>query len=165
MIQKTNFYKIKLKIGEVELEIEGDKEFVVEKFEEMRSILPKNLKEYSAGVIETKKTYVEEGVKKRQRKTAGPIAFDIQKVKNLIKEKKLKTPIEKAAAILHHFSKELGIESLKTKDLNNALSQIGAKVKNIYFELKKNEESEEPLLEKVGRGEWKLTGKGKSLFE
>ncbi len=167
MIQKTNFYKIKLKIGEVELEIEGDREFVKERFEEMRPILYEKIEEVPSGI--EKKARIGKVVSKKstskKQKVKKTLEFDVQKVRDIIKEKKLKDPIQKAAAVLFHFSSELGKPSLKTRDLKRALDQIGTRIKNIYFLLKKNEKLEKPLLEKVGRGEWKLTKEGEEIFK
>lgn len=167
MIQKTNFYKIKLKIGEVELEIEGDREFVKERFEEMKSILYEKIEEVPSGPEEHVK--VEKAISRKSAakkpKVKKTLEFDVQKVKDMIRDKKLKDPIEKAAAVLFHFSSELGKPSLKTRDLKKALDQIGTRIKNIYFLLKKNEKMEKPLLEKVGRGEWKLSEAGEKIFK
>lgn len=167
MIQKTNFYKIKLKIGEVELEIEGDREFVKERFEEMKPILYEKIEEVPSKLEEPAKVkrVISRKITPKKPKVKKTLDFDVQKVKDMIKDKKLKDPIEKAAAVLFHFSSELGKPSLKTKDLKRALDLIGTRIKNIYFLLKKNEKLEKPLLEKVGRGEWKLTEAGKKIFK
>ncbi len=173
MIQKTNFYKIKLRVGEIELEIEGDREFVKERFDDMKSMLKEKLEKPEVTFVKQmevskKKEAVKAGKavpKVRRKRRTKELEFEPSKVKEIVKSFKLKTPIQKAAALIHYFSTKMGRPSLKTRELKSGLSKIGAKVNNIYFLLKKEEKNKEALLKKVKRGEWALSNKGLSVFK
>ncbi len=163
MIQKTNFYRIRfIKTGDkLELEVEGDREFVEAKFQEFKPLLlgetPKAKREIKEKEIPARKR----GRAKRQVKG---LEFNVEEAKTWLKSQKLK-PEEKLAAVVYYLGEKLGRASFKTREISDAVKKLGIRIKNIYFHLNKFKKMEKPLMEKVGRGEWRLTDTGKEFFK
>ncbi len=164
MIQKTNFYRIRfIKTGDrLELEVEGDREFVEEKIKEFKALFMEEPLKKPAPRKETKKRTPAKKVKKAEKKTKA-LEFNVEEAKAWLKKQNLK-PEEKLAALVFYLSKNLGRVSFKTREITDAVKQLGLRIKNIYFHLNKTKKMQPPLMEKVGRGEWKLTDQGEKRF-
>ncbi len=165
MIQKTNFYRIRfIKTGDrLELEVEGDREFVEQKIQEFKPLLMG--KAPSAQPVPEKKRKIEGKPARRPKakREARGLEFNVDEAKAWLKKQKLK-PEEKLAAVVYYLSKNLGRASFKTREISDAVKKLGIRIKNIYFHLNKFKKMEKPLMEKVGRGEWKVTEDGEKFF-
>ncbi len=164
MIQKTNFYRIRfIKTGDrLELEVEGDREFVEEKIKEFKALFMEEPQVKPAPRKIVKRRAAQRKAEKVEKKPKG-LEFNVEEAKAWLKKQKLK-PEEKLAAVVYYLSKNLGRASFKTKEISDAVKKLGLRIKNIYFHLNKFKKMETPLMEKVGRGEWKLTDQGEKMF-
>ncbi|GEM_PF-2455192 len=165
MIQKTNFYKIRfIKTGDrLEIEVEGDREFVEKKFKEFKSLFVEEKKPSRTTTATVAKKPAAKKVKKAKKQEPKGLEFNVEEAKAWLKKQKVK-PEEKLAAVVYYLSKNLGRASFKTREIADAVKKLGLRIKNIYFHLNKFKKMEVPLMEKVGRGEWKLTEQGEKKF-
>ncbi len=164
MIQKTNFYRIRfIRTGDkLELEVEGDREFVEAKFQEFKPLLMGEFPKAAKREIREKRITLKR-VARAKRQTKG-VEFNVEEAKAWLKKQKLK-PEEKLAAVVYYLQEKLGRASFKTREISDAVKKLGIRIKNIYHHLNKFKKMEKPLMEKVGRGEWRLTEAGKEFFK
>ena len=154
-----NVYRVKVKKGDFEIEIEGDKKFISETLREFEErILGKGVVGSEVGVIPAQPK------KRRGRppKSPKPIV-DIGELKEFLKKVKPKTRIEKIAAIAY-FLQQKGRKTFRNSEMNVLMEHTGTKIVNLSEVLKRAIRAKNPLLTRVDIGEWTLTEEGKKLI-
>jgi hypothetical protein len=145
-------YRLRIKLGEVEIEAEGDKEFIEKHIGEFRKKMPKVDKQ----LLPDKKADISE--------TQG----DIEKfsLAEFYKTKKPKKDVEVVATVGYYLTFHDKKDEFANKDIKNATNQIGHKIANIAHTLKKAAKGKKAYLVKGDkRGSWKITTEGKRFVE
>ena len=100
-------YRIRIKLGEVEIEVEGDKEFVEKHIEEFKKEMPKIAKE-----LPSKKTVTPEIQKEKDELERLSLA-------EFYKMKQPKDHNETVVVFAYWLRKKEGEEEFKTRDISN----------------------------------------------
>jgi len=143
-------YRIRIKLGEVEIEAEGDKEFVEKHIEEFKKEMPKIAKEK----IVTPETPKEE--------------VEMKKISlaEFYKQKNPKTNVEVALTVAYYLLFHDRKGEVTNKEIKEATDKIGFKITNIAHTLKEAAKGKKAYLIKGSkRGSWKITGEGKRFVE
>lgn len=147
-------YRIRIKFSEVEIEVEGDKEFVEKHIEEFKKEMPKIAKELPY----KEKTVIPETQK-------GKVELEKLSLAEFYKQKKPEGEIEVAITIAYYITvlKEKG--GFTNKEIGEEADSLGYKLSNPAHTLKEAAKGEKAYVKKIGRGKWALTVEGGNFVE
>lgn len=149
-------YRIRIKLGEVEIEAEGDKEFVEKHIEEFKKEMPKIAKE-----LPPKEKIITPEISKEK------VELEKLSLAEFYKQKQPKDHNETVVVFAYWLTKKEGKEEFGPKDINNCYAQIGAKKPaNVPYIMKILASGEKAYLSEVGkRGIYKIAMRGEDLVE
>jgi len=149
-------YKIRIKLEEVEIEVEGDKEFVEKHIEGFRKEMLKITKE----LLPKEKAIIPEIPK-------GETELEKLSLAEFYKQKQPKDHNETVIVFAYWLTKKEGKEEFKTRDISNCYSNAGVpKPQNVAQHVKAAMRSKKAFLMKGSkRGLWKLTIKGEEFVK
>ena len=149
-------YRIKIRKGDIEIEVEGDKKYVDEKLRELEERFIKGL---TVAVAEAE-------VKPKRRRGRPPKSpkpiVDISELKEFLRKVKPRTRIEKIATIAY-FLQEKGHKTFRNAEMSVLMEHTGTKIVNLSEVLKRAIRAKTPLLTRVDIGEWTLTEEGRNF--
>ncbi len=147
-------YKIRIKQNGVEIEVEGDKEFVEKHIEEFKKEIPKIAK----GLSLKKKPVVSEIPKEK-------LELEKLSLAEFYKRKQPKEDLEVALTIAYYFRFHNGKEEFSNKQIKKETQNLIHKLSNIPGTLKNAASGKKAYVTKVSKGKWKLTLDGEELVE
>lgn len=149
-------YRIKIKQGEIEIEVDGDKEFVEKHIEEFKKELPRIAKE-----LPSKEKIVSPEIPEKES--------ELEKLSlvEFYKQKDPKNHNETVVVFAYWLTKKEGKGEFKTKEISNLYSKAGVpKPKNVTQHLKNVSSAKKAYLMKGSKkGLWKLTITGEEFVE
>jgi len=147
-------YKIRIKIGDIEIEVDGDKEFVVQQIKEFSTEIPNFGKEFSSqkGTIVTK-------TPNEKSKLEGISLAEFYK------QKKPKEDIDVALTIAYYLTSSEEREKFTNKEIKDETDKLGYKLSNPAVTLKEAAKGKKAYVRKIGTGKWALTTEGRRFVE
>jgi len=145
-------YRIKIKVGEVEIEAEGDKDFVEKHIEEFKKEMPRIAKE-----LPSKEVTLEIP---RERIEPGKLS-----IAEFYKGKKPKADIEAAVTIAYYLTASERREEFTNQEIKEEAAKLGYKLSNPADTLKKAASGKKAYVRKIEKGKWTLTLEGKRFVE
>lgn len=147
-------YRIRIKLSNVEIEVEGDKEFVEKNIEEFKKEMPKIAKELPS----KEKTAIQE--------TQKEVGLEGLSLAEFYKKKNPKTDVETVLIVAYYLCTTEKKEEFFNKDIKNATDKIGHKITNIAQILKEAAKGNKAYLVKGSRrGSWTITLEGKRFVD
>jgi len=143
-------YRIRIKQGEVEIEVEGDKGFVEKHIEEFKKELPK---------------VAEELPTKEVLKIPKGGALEGLSLAEFYKQRQPKTDMEVAMVIAYYLTSSEGREEFTNQEIEEEAAKLGPKLSNPARTLKDAATGRKAYVRKISKGKWTLTTEGKSFVE
>lgn len=168
-------YRIKVKDGDSEIDISGDKKFVIKSFDDIKVLLNKNLR--SVQPI-TEKKQIKKSKKTGRKKKPGPKPktskknetkltterIDLKNItlENLLKVKKPRKENQRVLLLAYYMNKVKRKREFRGKDLEALYVDLKLEVpKNLNYHLRRMAEKERGLIAQGKRnGRYKITDKG-----
>jgi len=147
-------YRWRIKRGDVEFEVEGDKEFVEKHVEEFKKEIPAIAKES----VPTEKIITSETSKEKGRLSGLSLA-------EFYKQKKPKGDIEVAITIAYYLTRSREKEEFANLEIKQEAKKLGYTLSNPAYTLKEAAKGKKAYVNKIGKGIWELTSEGKKLVE
>jgi len=148
-------YRIRIKLGEIEIEAEGDKEFVERHIEEFKKEMPKIANELPS----KEKTVIPETQKEKVESERLSLA-------EFYGKKNPKTDVEVALTVACYLSFHDKKNEFTNKEIKEEAEKIGYKITNIAHTLKEAAKGKKAYLVRSGKkGSWQITGEGKRFVE
>jgi len=145
-------YMIRIKLGEVEIEAEGDKDFVEKHIEEFRKEMPRIAKELPSKEVTPEIS--------RERIELGKLS-----IAEFYKERKPKEDIEVAVTIAYYLTTSEKKEEFTNQEIKEEANKLGYKLSNPADTLKKAASGKKAYVRKIEKGKWTLTLEGKRFVE
>jgi hypothetical protein len=145
-------YRIRIKLGEVEIEAEGDKDFVEKHIEEFKKEMPRIARE-----LPSKEVTPEIPREK--------IELEKLSLAEFYKQKKPKEDMEVAITIAYYLTASEKREEFTNQEIKENASRLGYKLTNVSDTLRRAASGKKAYVNKVTTGKWALTVEGKSFVE
>ena len=145
-------YRIRIKLGEVEIEAEGDKDFVEKHIEEFRKEMPRIAKELPSKEVTPEIP--------RERIELGKLS-----IAEFYKERKPKGDIEVAVTIAYYLTVSGKREEFTNQEVKEEASKLGYKLSNPADTLKSAASGKKAYVRKISKGKWTLTLEGERFVE
>lgn len=143
--------RFRIKRGDVEIEVEGDKEFVEKHFEEFKKEISKITKE----LLPFKEITPEIPGKK--------VGLEKISLAEFYNEKQPGTELEVAITIGYYLMHYEDIKEFTTKVINTEAKKIGHTISNVTRALKEASTGKKAYVHKIKKGVWALTSKGEKF--
>lgn len=147
-------YKIRIKRGEIEIEAEGDKEFVEKHIEEFK----KELSKIAKGLPPTEKDIASQIPEEK-------IGVENLSLAEFYKQKNPNTDEEAVLTVAYYLEFHDRQDEFTNKQIKEATDKIGHKITNIAHTLKVAARGKKAYLLKGSKGLWKITSEGKRFVE
>ena len=149
-------YRVRIKLGEVEIEAEGDKEFVEKHIEDFKKEMPKIAKELPS----KEKAVISEIPKER-------VEFEKLSLPEFYKQKQPKDHNETVVVFAYWLTKKEGEEEFAPRDIDSCFNEIGiTKPTNTPRNMKTLASGKKAyLIRREKRGRYKLSMTGEEFIE
>lgn len=147
-------YRIKIKLGEVEIEAEGDKEFVEKHIKELKEEIPK-----VAERLPAKEKIVTPEIPKEE--------VDLGKLSlaEFYKHKRPQDDMEVAMTIAYYLTSSEKREEFANREIKERAGKLGYKLSNPADTLKRAASGKKAYVRKIEKGKWTLTLEGRNFVE
>jgi hypothetical protein len=145
-------YRIKIKLGEVEIEAQGDREFVEKHIDEFKKEMPRIAKELPSKEITSE--IPRERIKPEELSLA-----------EFYKQKRPKDDMEVAITIAYYFTSSEKREEFTNQEIKGEANKLGYKLSNPADTLKRAASGKKAYVRKIEKGKWTLTLEGKNFIE
>ena len=136
-------YRIRIKQGEVEIEVEGDRDFVEMNIEKLKNELSKTTK----GLLPEKAT-----LETPKRQALGALSLA-----EFYKQKQPEDDIEVAMTIAYYLTSAKKTEIFANQEIKQAANKLGYKLSNPADTLRRAASGKKAYVTKIDKGKWALT--------
>lgn len=147
-------YRVRIKLGEVEIEVEGDEEFVEKHVEEFRKEMPKIAKE-----LPPKERVIPPEIQK-EKVELGKLSLA-----EFYKQKQPRDDIEVAIVIAYYLISFEEREEFTNQEIKEEANKLGYKLSNPADTLKRAASGKKAYVRKIEKGKWTLTLEGRNFVE
>jgi hypothetical protein len=145
-------YRIRIKQGKVEIEVEGDKEFVEKHIEEFEKEMPEIAKELPA-----KEVTIETPKEKD--------ALEELSLAEFYKQKQPKMDMDVVMTIAYYLTFSEKKEEFTNQEIKQKSDGIGYKLSNVARTLKEAAKGKKAYVRKIAKARWTLTSEGTKFVE
>jgi len=147
-------YRIRIKLGEVEIEAEGDKEFVEKHIEEFKKEMPKIAKE-----LPPKEKIITPEIQKEE------VELEKLSLAEFYKEKQPRDDIEVALTIAYYLTFSQQKKEFSNQEIKQMGANLGYKLSNPADTLKRAASGKKAYVLKIEKGKWSLTIEGENFVQ
>jgi len=145
-------YRIRIKVGEVEMEAEGDKDFVEKHIEEFKKEMPGIVKELPSGGVTAE-------IPREKAELEG------RSLAEFYKHKGPKGDVEVAMTIAYYLTAFEKREGFTNQEIKESAAKLGHKLTNVADTLKRAASGKKAYVNNVTTGTWTLTVEGRNFVE